>query len=337
MTKEPEFKYLAIRNWNKYQAGVDRKGRQIKAWVKDYTGKDVDDPQYSKMTMSHRYLFDAFCRLRARVGHNLLNDPSWISGALFVIPRERSRVTIAIRSLISRGFLTLTNKQFDAPEPETQPEPETETETQVPPPPDGEAAVSPLPSGEQIKTSTGSGSLAGQDQKPTQHRKPCACADRLCDWSDPLVDCSLPLSRIADAVYYQRHVKKNDYFIPRLTKAYVRREWKRLVADTPEDYRYDPDPLFEVVEKHLNGIDEPPVKQTFLRRKPRTLVERQSVRAKFPHMPTDVIEALYDPNCKHGCEMGSLFVSDFPDATLPIQRRLGHGELCSCVLEDSDE
>jgi hypothetical protein len=117
----------------------------------------------------------------------------------------------------------------------------------------------------------------------------------------------------------------------------VVKEWKRLEADTPEDYRYDPDPLFEVVEKHLDGIDEPPVKQTMLRRAPRTAKERQTARTKFPHLPADVIEKLYDPNCMRKCDRGSLFVSDFPDAGILAQRMMGHGELCPCVLEDSHE
>ncbi len=331
MIEEQGFKFLAVRNWKKYQAGVDRKGRQIKAWVKDYAGKDVNDQQYSKMTMNQRYLFDAICRLRARVGRNINNDPTWVALALGVTPNERARVPNGIRTLVERGFLALTNEEVDASEPETEPETQPETETQVPPP---VASASPLPSGEQVKTSCGSGSLANQDQRQPQHRKPCACSDGLCDWSDPIPGCANP-AHVGDCVYYQRHVKKNDYFIPRLTNAYVRKEWKRLAADTPEDYCYDPDPLFETTEKHLDGIDNPPTHQTMLRRAPRTAKERQQVRAKFPHLPGDVVRKLYHPSCKHGCKEGTIEVSDYPGD--PLLERLKHAENCPCVMEDRDE
>jgi hypothetical protein len=135
MTKEElqQYKYLAIKNWKKYQAGTDRKGRQIKAWVKDYAGKDIDDPEYSKLTALQRYVWDGCCRLRARTGRQLFNDPVWVSRALGVIPKECHYIPGVILKLTSCGFLIPTNQEFDASQSETQPEtqPETQTETET--------------------------------------------------------------------------------------------------------------------------------------------------------------------------------------------------------------
>ena len=73
-----------------------------------------------------------------------------------------------------------------------------------------------------------------------------------CDWSEPIPGCD---RNIGDAVYYQRHVKRNDYFIPKLTRAYVLSQWQRILNDTPEDYAYDPDPM--VRERTVDGLDKP--------------------------------------------------------------------------------
>lgn len=104
--------YLSIKNWGRYQM-TDRKGRDIKLYIKDYCGKDNDDPEYSRLTTFQRYMFDAICRLRGRSGRNPQNDPTWIARALCIIPRERSHVAQAIRRLVTDGFLALTNQQVD--------------------------------------------------------------------------------------------------------------------------------------------------------------------------------------------------------------------------------
>ncbi len=326
---EEELNYLAIKNWKKYQAGMDRKGRLIRARVKDYAGKDIDDPEYSKLTMNQRYLLDACIRLRARTGRNLSADPTWVALAIGVIPKERPVLPRNIRTLVERGFLVPTNQKFDASETETQSQTETETETQQ-----GSArsarfgAVSPLPPVEQVKTSGPLGSLANQDRKQPQHRKPCGCCDGLCDWSDPIPGCSNP-AHVGDCIYYQRHVKKNDYFIKRLTKGYVLNEWLRLENDTPEDWVYDPDPLFETVEKYFDGMDNPPNKITRPLRKPRTEEERTKFRrvVKNPDMLKDY---LTDPNCPV-C-YGKGLVSYFYD---PANPRLEASHPCSCWTEES--
>jgi hypothetical protein len=106
------------------------------------------------------------------------------------------------------------------------------------------------------------------------------------------------------------------------------KEWKRLVADTPEDYCYDPDPLFEVVEKYFDGMDNPPNKITRPLRKPRTEEERTKFRrvVKNPDMLKDY---LTDPNCPHCYGKGS--VSYFYD---PANPRLEASHPCSCWIDE---
>lgn len=104
-----EGKFLAIKNWDKYQP----KDSKNLPWIRDYKDKEFD-PEYSRLTILQRYILDAICRLRGRYGRNIPNDPLWICRATAVLPRERHNATTAIQQLISSGFLVLTNEQ-DAP------------------------------------------------------------------------------------------------------------------------------------------------------------------------------------------------------------------------------
>jgi hypothetical protein len=324
---EPTTKYLAIKNWEKYQAGKDRKGRDIKAWIKDYCGKDIDDPEYNSLTTSQRYYFDAICRVRGRSGRNVCADEAWIARAVGVLPAERARTGYAILALIERGFLIPTNQEFDSSETEseTQSETETETETKVPPP---VAAGSPLPSGE--KNNPVQGSLPRTTTTPTASPVPPKSTD-LRDWSEPIPGCDLDPKRIADCIRYQLDVKKNKYFIERMSRGYVLQEWKRLDADTPEDWTYDPDPLLGEKTIHVDGEDEPLV-QKFVRRKPRNKVERKLLQKNERMIALNRKWLCADP-CPYGCKEGRFFVSDFPDAPLATQRMLGHDEYCKCIGE----
>jgi hypothetical protein len=105
--EQSDFKYLAIRNWDKFQATKDG-GPAL--WIKDYTNKD-GDYDYGKLTCFQRYVFDGCRRLRGRFGHNLHNDATWIARALNVMPTERARVVDTIATLVERGLLLLTNER----------------------------------------------------------------------------------------------------------------------------------------------------------------------------------------------------------------------------------
>jgi hypothetical protein len=104
--------YLSITNWDKYQCN-DRKGRNIRLYVKDYCDKDGGDIKYSRLTALQRYVFDAICRLRGRLGRNPENDPTWIARATQMLPRERTHIAQAIHRLCTDGFLSLTNQQLN--------------------------------------------------------------------------------------------------------------------------------------------------------------------------------------------------------------------------------
>lgn len=108
---EPRF--LAIKNWHKYQGGTmkNRKDEKRTSWVKDYVDKEAD-PEYLRLTGFHRYILDGCCRLRGRLGQNLPNDPTYISRALGLIPAERSQTPRAVLTLCSLGFLVPTNQQL---------------------------------------------------------------------------------------------------------------------------------------------------------------------------------------------------------------------------------
>jgi hypothetical protein len=42
--------------------------------------------------------------------------------------------------------------------------------------------------------------------------KACGCPDGLCDWQEPIPGMNGLPSSLGDAIYYQRHVKKNEWF-----------------------------------------------------------------------------------------------------------------------------
>src|SRR5437868_15071957 len=87
--------YLAIKDWHKLQPRLVE-GRP-QTWLRDYADLD-NEPEYSKLTTSQRYLLDGCKRLRARYGRNLNNDHTWIIRALSVIPTERGRMSYNIQT-----------------------------------------------------------------------------------------------------------------------------------------------------------------------------------------------------------------------------------------------
>jgi hypothetical protein len=108
-------RFLAIKNWERYQGGkMKNRVDEKRSWVKDYTDKEAD-PEYIKMTFFQRYVLDGCCRLRGRLGKNLPNDPQYIARALHAARTERAHLPHTVDTLIARGFLILTNQQFTFP------------------------------------------------------------------------------------------------------------------------------------------------------------------------------------------------------------------------------
>ena len=331
---QPEFKYLAIKNWRKFQTIEDGKPAE---YVKDYCGKDAD-LERTKLSVFQAGILDRMYRLHGHTGRMLHNDIAWLIQAMHIPRKDAPHVQHAVDALIERKFIIPTNDEnFEASAAteksraeQSREEPLEKSERRGSAPESG--AGSPLTSGEKDNPSKPSDRKQDQNQpepRTTFPPKPCGCRDGLCDWSEPISGCSNPV-RLGDCIYYQRHVKKNDYFIKKLSRGYVLEQWKRVVSDTPEDYVYDPDPLWGTKLTHDVDTGES-AQQTILCRKPKTQREREEIRAKMPHLPKAAVEALFKHGCQYGCKEGYVEVSDYPND--PILGRLTHSERCGCVDE----
>lgn len=113
-----EFKYLAIKNWAKYQKLF--RGKPAR-YIFDYTDQD-SDYDFSKLTMFERGVYAGCRRLRGRFGHNLHNDATWVARALNTLPTDRARISNAMRTLIERGLLILSNQKEEGAKPALQDE-----------------------------------------------------------------------------------------------------------------------------------------------------------------------------------------------------------------------
>jgi hypothetical protein len=115
--KSEKFKFLAIHGYEKYQADY-KTGKLVdgsRLYIKDATRKD-SDADYSGLTMVQRYILDGLRRQTGLHGQWPRNDVMWVSRALCVLPKERAHVPHALRTLTSRGLLTLSNQQLNSQE-----------------------------------------------------------------------------------------------------------------------------------------------------------------------------------------------------------------------------
>jgi hypothetical protein len=320
---EPTAPFLAIKDFGtKYDAGLDRKGRQIKAWRKDNVRIDCDDPVYSRLTLFQRGLFDGLVRLRARLGANISSDIQYILSALSVMSQDRVNLHSSLTQLLLSGLVVFTNQQFDPSHSETHSQTQTETETKVPSP---DATV--ISSLREKSKPTPDGSLV-----PKQSQKQNQIGTDLRDWSEPIPGCPVDPKRIGECIRYQLDVKKNKYFIDRLSSGYVRKNWKQIVDDTPEDWFYDTDPMI-VSYKAVGVGDEEDVMGRKVVRKPKNDKERRILQGENHELVTHNVKWLYKEPCPYSCDKGFIFVSDNPDAEFAAQRMLGHNEYCQCLGE----
>lgn len=98
-------KYLAIKNWEKYQSG--KKGWD---WIKDYVNQN-DDEELSGLSLFERGLLQELRRVRGRSGKNIHNDVTHIARAIHAKVTDRPHLRHAIDTLIARNILVLTNQQ----------------------------------------------------------------------------------------------------------------------------------------------------------------------------------------------------------------------------------
>jgi hypothetical protein len=106
--EKEQFKYLAVRNWAKYQGRMKftKGAKRDKIWMASHLDTD---PDYSQLTCLQRYVLDGLRRLTALHGHNPHNDPTTVCRQLAVLPQERHNVARVIPQLVHRGLLILTN------------------------------------------------------------------------------------------------------------------------------------------------------------------------------------------------------------------------------------
>ena len=98
-------KYLAIKNWEHYQSESNNM-----IWIKDYVNKE-HDPEFGKLTMFQRGLFEGLCRYRARMNRNITNDLLHIFLALSVNSVDRNNVPTALQLLVNCGLLIPSNEE----------------------------------------------------------------------------------------------------------------------------------------------------------------------------------------------------------------------------------
>jgi hypothetical protein len=110
-SETPEFKYLAIKNWSRYQS---TRRNEPKPWIRDYVDQDFDADQ-ADLTVLQRYMLICCRRLRGRFARNLNNSFTHIIRASNVRSMERPRCHDALQTLVERGFLIPTNQQVDLP------------------------------------------------------------------------------------------------------------------------------------------------------------------------------------------------------------------------------
>jgi len=103
-------KFLAIKNWEKYQAAYTngKRARWIKSWVDKY-----DDPEYSRLTVFQRHILDGIRDMRGAIGKNPPNDSIWVGNALNLTSGCKRYVRRTIQILAKYGFLVLCNEQND--------------------------------------------------------------------------------------------------------------------------------------------------------------------------------------------------------------------------------
>lgn len=101
--------YLAIRNWETFQS-LSRSGK----WIKDYTDQSGTDADISKLSMFARGVLQELRRLRGKLGKNVPYDMEYILSAIHALGTDRPHVHHTIGTLISRGFLIVSNQAVDS-------------------------------------------------------------------------------------------------------------------------------------------------------------------------------------------------------------------------------
>jgi hypothetical protein len=105
-----DHKYLAIKNWDEFQAND-----LTVNWIKDYVDKDFEQ-DHAKLTMYQSALLDRVRRFRGRLRKNIPADVETVLCACCVPAEERRYGGYALVVLVLCGFLIPTNEQLNLQE-----------------------------------------------------------------------------------------------------------------------------------------------------------------------------------------------------------------------------
>ncbi|HZQ25281.1 MAG TPA: hypothetical protein VFA89_21010 [Terriglobales bacterium] len=239
---EEKFKYLAIHGYEDFQR--DKEGKLAdgsRLWIKQATRLD-SDPDYQRLTLLQREVLSALRRLTGLHANWPRNNPTVVSRGMCALPTDRPHVTHAIRTLVSRNLVTLSNerlrflevvdkrKKKEVVEPTSQPSPdETEKTTEVTAPPRSARPADCTCKGRKTPGHypgcPHSGKSNGQASPPTRR------IDPLRDW-DESID-GIPADTIRRAIRYTLDIKKDWWLRENMNVAYVRRNARKLVEETP--------------------------------------------------------------------------------------------------------
>jgi hypothetical protein len=134
-------------------------------------------------------------------------------------------------------------------------------------------------------------------------------------------------NRVRDCLVYQLDVKKDQWWISRATKGFVKAKIDKLNDDTPEDFVYERDPLF--VAKKVRVEDEEIMLWT-IQRQPKNETERQRIRNKFGVNP-QTIPYLAKKDCRKCGGTGAYTISSYPGD--PVYEPLTESVECGCSYE----
>lgn len=138
----------------------------------------------------------------------------------------------------------------------------------------------------------------------------------------------IPADRIRDCIVYQLDVKRDQWWTKNATRAYVRRNVQKLVDDTPEDYRWSPNPLWGQFTVNLGDGETHTGKR--LLRDPETPEERRELRECDPRMAWTP-KHLAKKSCKRCGGSGYVEVLTYPGH--PLWGRLTETHVCGCCGE----
>lgn len=200
-----KFKMLAIHGYEKFQADKDGKLHDgSRLWIRDACRKD-SDADYSRLTCIQRYTLDGLRRLTGLHGKWCPNDPMWVARALCVNQVERKYVTHAVKVLVRCGLVALSNESL--------------------------GSLEGREGRERRGASLSSPDWADNVKPESTTTAPNDPLRELREWNEPLGIYSA--EQIRKAIVFQLDVKKDKWYKPRLSVNFVRKQFQKLMNDTP--------------------------------------------------------------------------------------------------------